>query len=97
MLVSGKTFRVIGTILPSGGVGPFSFDDSLIIPIATSDKFLSSANEPKPMIFLAKDVNVVQNAMEELKILLRQSHGIKSGADDDFALQDQGSMLVLAK
>jgi hypothetical protein len=44
------------------------------MPIATTNKFLSNANDPKPMIFLAKDVNNVANAMEELKVLLREKH-----------------------
>ncbi|MDD2565753.1 MAG: ABC transporter permease [Candidatus Gracilibacteria bacterium] len=95
--VSGKTFKIIGTMLSSGGVGPFSFDDSLIMPIATTNKFLSNATDPKNMIFLARSVNVVADAMEELKVLLRKNHNIKEGMDDDFAVRDQGTILVLAR
>ncbi|MDD2486899.1 MAG: ABC transporter permease [Candidatus Gracilibacteria bacterium] len=97
MLISGKMFKIIGTMLSSGGVGPFSFDDSLIIPIATTNKFLSNATDPKNMIFLAKDVNLVPDAMEELKNLLRKNHNIRPGMDDDFAVRDQGTILVLAR
>ncbi|EKE26664.1 MAG: hypothetical protein ACD_4C00200G0002 [uncultured bacterium (gcode 4)] len=97
ILISGKLFRIIWTILPSGWVWPFSFDDSLIMPIATTNKFLSNVSDPKPMIFLARDVNVVPQALEELKKLLRQNHSIKPWNDDDFALRDQWTILVLAR
>ncbi len=95
--ISWKVFKIIWTIVPSWWVWPFSFDDSLIIPIATTNKFLSNANDPKPMIFLAKDVNVVAKAMEELKELLRKNHSIKPWNDDDFAIRDQWTILVLAR
>lgn len=97
VLVSGKMFKIIGTMPPSWWVGPFSFDDSLIMPIATSNKFLSNATDPKNMIFLASDVNKVQDAMDELKNILRKLHKIKPWADDDFAVRDQWTILVLAR
>ncbi|EKE30169.1 MAG: hypothetical protein ACD_2C00033G0010 [uncultured bacterium (gcode 4)] len=97
ILVSWKTFKIIGTMLSSGWVWPFSFDDSLIMPIATSNKFLSNASDPKNMIFLAKDISVVPNAMEELKTMLRKNHSIKPWMDDDFAVRDQWTILVLAR
>ncbi|EKE28652.1 MAG: hypothetical protein ACD_3C00035G0002 [uncultured bacterium (gcode 4)] len=97
IIISWKTFKIIGTMLSSGWIWPFSFDDSLIMPIATTNKFLSSATEPKNMIFLAKDISVVPDAMEELKTMLRKSHWIKPWSDDDFAVRDQWTILVLAR
>jgi hypothetical protein len=47
------------------------------MPINTTNKFLSNPNDPKPMIFLAKNVDVVKDAMIELKDLLRKNHSIK--------------------
>lgn len=96
IIISGKVFKIIWTIKSSGWIGPFSFDDSLIMPISTTNKFLSNSSDAKPMIFLANNVNNVQNAMEEIKNLLRKNHWIKTWADDDFALRDQWTILVLA-
>lgn len=97
ILVSWKIFKIIWTLKSSGWIWPFSFDDSLIMPIETTNKFLSSENDAKPMIFLANDVNDVENALEELKIFLRKLHNIKPWNDDDFALRDQWKILILAK
>lgn len=97
ILISWKVFRIIWTIIPSGWVWPFSFDDSLIMPISTTNKFLSSSSDPKPMIFLANDVNNVAKALDEIKTLLRKNHNIKSDWDDDFALRDQWTILTLAR
>ncbi|MFA5916692.1 MAG: ABC transporter permease [Candidatus Gracilibacteria bacterium] len=97
LFVSGKMLKIIGVMEPSGGVGPFSFDDALIMPIATTNKFLSNASDPRPMIFLASSLDNVPKALEELKELLRKNHNIKPGADDDFAAVDQGQVLVIAK
>jgi len=48
------------------------------MPISTTNKFLSSSSDPKPMIFLANDVNNVAKALDEIKTLLRKNHNIKS-------------------
>lgn len=97
ILISSKVFKIIWTIKPSTWVGPFSFDDSLIMPIETTNKFLSSASEPKPMIFLANDVNNVWKAINELTLLIRKNHNIKPWNEDDFLLRDQWTILILAK
>lgn len=96
ILISSKTFKIIWTIKSSGWIWPFSFDDSLIMPIETSNKFLSNSTDAKPMIFLANDVKNVSKAIDELKEILRKNHNIKPWNDDDFALRDQWTILVLA-
>lgn len=96
ILISSKTFKIIWTIKSSGWIWPFSFDDSLIMPIETSNKFLSNWTDAKPMIFLANDVKNVSKAIDELKEILRKNHNIKPWNDDDFALRDQWTILVLA-
>lgn len=97
LFISWKIFKIIWVMEPSGWVWPFSFDDALIMPIATTNKFLSNANEAKPMIFLASTLDDVPKALEELKELLRKNHNIKPWADDDFAAVDQWKVLVIAK
>jgi hypothetical protein len=47
------------------------------MPIATTNKFLSNASDPRPMIFLASSLDNVPKALEELKELLRKNHNIK--------------------
>lgn len=96
ILISSKTFKIIWTIKSSGWIWPFSFDDSLIMPIETSNKFLSNSTDAKPMIFLANDVKNVSKAIDELNEILRKNHKIKPWNDDDFALRDQWTILVLA-
>jgi len=96
LLVSWKFFKIIWVMEPSGWIGPFSFDDSLIMSISSSNKFLSNANDPRPMIFLANSLDNVPKALEELKKLLRLNHDIRPWADDDFAAVDQWMVLVLA-
>lgn len=88
-------FKVIGILEPSWSIWSFSFDDSWFIPSSTAKRFVSNSEET-PLIFLADKLENVQNAMAELKWLLREKHRLKEEDSDDFMLRDQWSILVLA-
>ncbi|MCK9272199.1 ABC transporter permease [Candidatus Gracilibacteria bacterium] len=97
ILIGGKDFTIIGVMAPSSGVGALSFDDSVTMPINTSNKFLSSTREPTAMIFLATNLESVKDGMDDLKKYLREAHNLKGDGNDDFYVEDQGSILIMAR
>ncbi len=49
------------------------------------------------MTFLAKDVDSLPLAMEEIRVLLRENHRLKDAAEDDFRMFDAGSIVSSAQ
>ena len=97
ILIGWKDFTIIWVMAPSSWVWALSFDDSVTMPINTSNKFLSSTREPTAMIFLATNLESVKDGMEDLKKYLREAHNLKWDGNDDFYVEDQWSILIMAR
>lgn len=97
ILIWWKDFTIIWVTAPSGWVWALSFDDSVIMPLETSFKFLSSTKKPTAMIFLATDLPSVKDGMEDLKKYLREAHKLKWEWNDDFYVEDQWAILIMAR
>lgn len=98
VLAGGKRMVVIGVIKDSGSsIGPITFDDSLYAPYSAAEKSILGSSGAIRLIVLAKSVEVINDAMDELAILLRDSHRLKASAVDDFVLKDQGSRVTAAE
>lgn len=97
ILIGWKDFTIIWVMAPSSWVWALSFDDSVTMPINTSNKFLSSTREPTAMIFLATNLESVKDGMDDLKKYLREAHNLKWDGNDDFYVEDQWSILIMAR
>jgi putative ABC transport system permease protein len=96
--VGGKKLEIIGVIKESGSsMGPITFDDSVYSPISTAEKNILGSGATVRLIALAKEIDIISDAMDELSVLLRESHKLKDGNIDDFILKDQGSKVTAAQ
>jgi len=96
--VGGKKVEVIGVIKGSGSsVGPITFDDSIYVPYSTAEKNILGSSGSVRLIVLANSVDVIADAMDELTVILRDSHNLKSSDVDDFRARDQGSRVTAAQ
>ena len=93
--INGRRFRVVGVLAPQSGFG--SMDDQVLIPITTAYYRLSWQRIPGGDISVdqisiqAKDVEVVDQAIEEIETVLRLSHRITEA--DDFIVFNQQEIL----
>ena len=93
--INGRRFRVVGVLASQSGFG--SMDDQALIPITTAYYRLSGQRIPGGDISVdqisiqAKDVELVDQAIEEIETVLRLSHRITEA--DDFTVFNQQEIL----
>jgi len=94
--VQGMNFRVIGLTKSKGGLGLFSEDDVVFIPISTCQKFLTGNEYISTIAIQAQSpklISIVQNGVTEL--LLRR-HNIKDPQFADFTVMNQQDIIGAA-
>lgn len=96
--VAKKKTEVIGILKENGSsFGPFSYDDTGFAPFSTAERSYLGKNIQVRLMFLAKEVDVLLFAQEELTTLLRENHKLKANKEDDFRVRDAGSMVASAQ
>lgn len=91
--VAGESVEVVGVMEKRGSfMGQYSFDNQIVIP---SRLFLKAFSwDPEFTIQIkAKNVKDLDNLAEEVRGVLRVIRRVKPGDDDDFAINQQGSIL----
>ena len=93
--INGRQFRVVGVLAAQSGFG--SLDSQALIPITTAYYRLSGQRIPGGDISVdqisvqARDVELVDQAIEEIETVLRLSHRITEA--DDFTVFNQQEIL----
>lgn len=95
--VVGKTIR-IGTIpflvtglLKSKGSSGFGQDqdDIIIAPFSTVQRRMLGTDNIQQIVVSAVSEDVVNNAVDEVRVALREKHKLQPGQDDDFSIGTQ--------
>ena len=95
--VKNVPFKVVGVLEKKGGstMGNDQ-DDQIVIPYTTAMKRLSGINRLGMVQVSAKSPDAIQEAMTEIKALLRQRHRLGAGQDDDFMMRSQEEIAATA-
>lgn len=99
--VAGMPFKVVGILSRKGqtGMGQDQ-DDSILIPITTAQKKLFGTQFPGVVKFIqvqAKSGDVLEDAQDEITLLLRERHNIGKNKDDDFTVRNFTQMMETIK
>lgn len=99
--VAGMPFKVVGILSQKGqtGMGQDQ-DDSILIPITTAQKKLFGTQFPGVVKFIqvqAKSGDVLEDAQDEITLLLRERHNIGRNKDDDFTVRNFTQMMETIK
>lgn len=99
--VAGMPFKVVGILSQKGqtGMGQDQ-DDSILIPITTAQKKLFGTQFPGVVKFIqvqAKSGDVLDDAQDEITLLLRERHNIGRNKDDDFTVRNFTQMMETIK
>ena len=93
--INGRQFRIVGVLASQSGFG--SLDDQAVIPITTAYYRLSGQRIPGGNISVdqisiqVRDVELVDQAIEEIETVIRLSHRITEA--DDFTVFNQQDIL----
>ncbi len=99
--IGGMPFKVVGLLKSKGqnGMGQDQ-DDTVLIPITTAQKKLFGTDFPgmvKHISVQAVDAESLDDAEDEIKVLLRDRHNLGKSKDDDFSIRNFTQMLETAK
>lgn len=81
--MKGHNFRVIG-VLAQRGQDFFNFDEAAIIPYTTAQDYVLGIKHFSRIITEAQSEALINEAAEEIKLTLRESHDITDPDKDDF-------------
>ncbi|KAB2925027.1 MAG: FtsX-like permease family protein [Bacteroidetes bacterium] len=87
--IGSHTFRVVGVMTKQGSFLGMNMDDRAIIPITQFLQKYSNHRRGVELHVKAADINDLDNTKEELRGILRKVRGVKPGAEDDFAINQQ--------
>ena len=97
--IRGVQYEVIGVLKARGGMGFISDDDQIFIPLTTAQSRLyrvrtrSGEQAVHAIVVQAQSEELVDDAIAQIKEVLRESHDIAYQADDDFTLLSQTDVL----
>ena len=94
ILVGGAPFIVIG-VLVAKGVDPTGSpqDDRILVPVTTALQRLLAVDYIDRIFVQAVSKPMIDNAMKQLRELLRARHGLADKTADDFTVRDQTTVL----
>jgi len=82
-------FRVVGVLVAKGQTGQGTDqDDTVMIPYTTMQKRLMRITWVQSIVVKAVSAERVDEAQEQINLLLRQRHRIVSGREDDFNVRN---------
>jgi putative ABC transport system permease protein len=97
--IGRKSFTVIGVFKEkgAGGFGVASVDDSVFVPLLTAQKLFLGIDYIAFIRAKVKSADLVPYAIANVKITLRERHGIDNPADDDFSVRDQAQAVEMIR
>ena len=97
IMVGKKEFEIVGLLEYKGGsVGPTTIDDSIFTPYSSAYRYILGINGRFNMNAQAKDVKLINQAVDEISKSLRETHNLKPGMNDDFRVRDMGTTVSAA-
>lgn len=87
--IKDKNFRVIGVLSPEGQVSIINVDDIVVIPYTTAQKYLLGISHYNSIMAEAENEQSVARTANDIKLTLRESHGITDPSKDDFHVMTQ--------
>jgi putative ABC transport system permease protein len=89
--IKGRPFRIVGVMSSTGQMSFFNVDKMVLIPYTTAQKYLFGINHFHSLIVQAENEEVIPRVEEEIKLTLRELHGITDPSKDDFRVETQES------
>ena len=92
--IKEKNFRVIGILPKKGQVSFFNFDEIILVTYTVGQDSLFGIKYFHRFIISADTEENIPKVVEDLKITLRNSHGITDPEKDDFFVQTQADLAL---
>jgi putative ABC transport system permease protein len=91
--IEGMQFDVIGVMALKGLAGARDANEQILIPIRTARYRVFGRERRNDIFVLARDEESIPFAMAELQQIIRRTHRIQPGEEDDFRVRSQVDFL----
>ena len=93
--INRQNYEVIGVLKSKGTSGPQNQDDIIYMPLRTAQLKLGGAgtNTVRSINMQVKSPDQMDLAQAQVTAILRTLHGLETGADNDFMVQNQADIL----
>jgi putative ABC transport system permease protein len=93
--INRQNYDVIGVLKSKGTSGPQNQDDVIFMPLRTAQLKLGGAgtNTVRSINLQVKSADQMDLAQAQVTAILRTLHGLETGADNDFMVQNQADIL----
>jgi len=93
--INRQNYEVIGVLKSKGQSGPQNQDDVIIMPLRTAQLKLGGAgtNTVRSINLQVRTAGEMDLAQAQVTAILRSLHGLATGADNDFLVQNQADIL----
>ncbi len=88
--IHGIGFEVIGVMEERGALMSFDFDDFIYTPIKTMHKKVLGIDFLHNIILKLEDLSIINETLEETRIVLRENHNISPPEEDQEGWMDTG-------
>jgi putative ABC transport system permease protein len=93
LTANGRKYRIIGVVKGMGKILGMSLDGFLTIPITTFQKYYEISRRSLTINILARDVERLAAAKEEVRTIMRSRRKLSFNQEDDFALEDSQTFI----
>jgi putative ABC transport system permease protein len=93
ILVRGVPFEIIGVLSAKGAQGFQNPDEQIFIPVQTARYRLVGSDRLNSMSIQVRPDVPIEQGMVDLERVLRRTHKIRPGADNDFNIRNQADIL----
>jgi putative ABC transport system permease protein len=89
--INRQNYEVIGVLESKGSTGPMSQDDAVMMPLRTAQIKLGGAGttQVSSISVQVRSADEMDLAQAQLTAILRARHGLETGVQDDFRVQNQ--------
>jgi putative ABC transport system permease protein len=93
--INRQNYRVIGVLESKGSTGPMNQDNAVMIPLRTAQLKLGGAGttEVSSISLQVRSADEMDLAQAQVTAILRARHGLASGANNDFRVQNQSDIV----
>lgn len=93
--IGGEWIKIVGLMEPKGDAFGFDQDDYILLPYSTMQAIIGNQNETSMQILLnVENAAASGEVREHVRRLLRMSHRLAPGEEDDFKIQSPEQLLV---
>jgi putative ABC transport system permease protein len=93
--INRQNYQVVGVLESKGSTGPMNQDNAVMMPLRTAQLKLGGAgtSEVSSISLQVRSADEMDFAQAQVTAILRARHGLESGANNDFRVQNQSDIV----